>query len=71
MEVKKLMENLVLCGLSLDISPSNAGAKNLHMNNTINSEQHVHKHTYVNATGPAKVDQVRHKTYIAIKEYTP
>ena len=29
-EVKKLMESLVLCGLSPGICPSNAGAKNLH-----------------------------------------
>ena len=38
MEVKKLMENLVLHGLSLGISPSNAGAKNLHINKTIDIE---------------------------------
>ena len=38
MEVKKLMENLVLRGLSLGISPSNAGAKNLHINKTNNIE---------------------------------
>ena len=48
MEVKKLMENLVLRGLSLGISPSNAGAKNLHTNKTIDSEKHMHKHTYIN-----------------------
>ena len=41
MEVKKLMENLVLRGLSLGISPSNAEAKNLYTNKTIDSEQHM------------------------------
>jgi len=31
-DVKKFIENLVFRGLSLGKSPSNAGAKNLHMN---------------------------------------
>jgi len=33
-DVKKFIENLVFLGLSLGKSPSNAGAKNLHMNST-------------------------------------
>ena len=48
MEVMKLMENLVLCGFPLGISPSNAGAKTC-MQKIIDSEQHMHKHTYTNA----------------------
>ena len=38
MEVKKLMENLVLCGLSLDISSLNARAKSLHINKNTDIE---------------------------------
>ena len=51
----EVMENLVLGGLSLGINPSNAGAKTC-MQKIIDSEQHMHKHTYTNAT--RKVDQI-------------